>query len=91
MKKIYLDDILVIESLRDYLKISTTTDRYIIHQTLSSFTEQLPSDNFIRIHRSYTVAINKIDVVEGNSIKIEDIMYVIGRTYIDNVKKKILG
>jgi DNA-binding LytR/AlgR family response regulator len=91
MKKIYLDEILVIESLRDYLKISTSTDRYIIHQTLSSFTEQLPSDNFIRIHRSYTVAINKIDVIEGNSIKIEDIMYVIGRTYIDDVKKKILG
>lgn len=91
MKKIYLDEILVIESLRDYLKISTSTDRYIIHQTLSSFTEQLPSDNFIRIHRSYTVAINKIDVIEGNSIKIEDIIYVIGRTYIDDVKKKILG
>ena len=91
MKKIYLDEILVIESLRDYLKISTSTDRYIIHQTLSSFTKQLPSDNFIRIHRSYTVAINKIDVIEGNSIKIEDIIYVIGRTYIDDVKKKILG
>ncbi|MBT3546517.1 MAG: hypothetical protein HN487_02320 [Flavobacterium sp.] len=45
----------------------------------------------MRIHRSYTVAINKIDVIEGNSIKIEDIIYVIGRTYIDDVKKKILG
>ena len=42
MKKIYLDDILVIESFRDYLKISTSSDRYIIHLTLSSFTEQLP-------------------------------------------------
>tara|TARA_B100000780_G_C21036315_1_gene415626 strand:+ start:239 stop:940 length:702 start_codon:yes stop_codon:yes gene_type:complete len=91
MKKIYLDEILVIESLRDYLKISTTTNRYIIHQTLSSFTDQLPSDNFIRIHRSFSIAIDKIDVIEGNSIKIEDIMYVIGRTYIDDVKKRILG
>jgi len=91
MKKIYLDEILVIESLRDYLKISTSTNRYIIHQTLSSFTDQLPSDNFIRIHRSYTVAINKIEAVEGNCVEIDGIRYVIGRTYIELVKAKILN
>ncbi len=91
MKKIYLDDILVIESLRDYLKISTTTNRYIIHQTLCSFTDQLPQDNFIRIHRSYTVAINKIETVEGNCVEIDGIRYVIGRTYIETVKAKILN
>ena len=91
MKKIYLDEILVIESLKDYLKISTYTNKYIIHSTLSNFTELLPSNNFIRIHRSFTIAIDKIDVVEGNSIKIEDIIYVIGRTYIEEVKKRVLG
>ncbi len=91
MKKIYLDEILVIESLRDYLKISTTTNRYIIHQTLTSFTDQLPEDNFIRIHRSYTVAINKIETVEGNCVEIDGIRYVIGRTYLDTVKSKILN
>jgi len=91
MKKIYLDEILVIESLKDYLKITTTTNRYIIHQTLTSFTNQLPSNNFIRIHRSYTIAIDKIDTVEGNSVEIEGIRYVIGRTYIDEAKQKILN
>jgi len=91
LKKIYLDEILVIESLKDYLKISTTTNRYIIHQTLSSFTEQLPPENFIRIHRSYTVSLNKIDTIEGNSIEIAGIRYVIGRTYIDTVKSIILN
>lgn len=90
-KKVFLDDILVIESLKDYLKINTTTERYIIHQTLSSFTDQLPSDNFIRIHRSYTVALDKIDTVEGNSVEINGTRYVIGRTYIDEVKEKILN
>lgn len=91
MKKIYLDEILVIESLKDYLKITTQTNRYIIHHTLTSFTEQLPKNNFIRIHRSYTVAIDKIDTLEGNSIEIEGIRYVIGRTYIDEVKSRILN
>jgi len=91
LKKIYLDELLVIESLKDYLKITTNTDRYIIHQTLSSFTDQLPSDNFIRIHRSYTIAIDKVDTVEGNSVEIAGIRYTIGRTYIDEVKSKILN
>jgi len=91
MKKIYLDEILVVESLRDYLKITTQTNKYIIHSTLTNFTSLLPESNFIRIHSSFTIAIDKIDVVEGNSIEIEGIRYVIGRSYIEEVKKKVLG
>ncbi len=91
MKKIFLDEILIVESLKDYLKINTTTGKYIIHSTLSDFTDLLPSRDFIRIHRSYTVAIDKIDAVEGNSVEIDGLRYVIGRSYIDDVKQKILN
>ncbi len=91
MKKVFLDDILVIESLKDYLKITTTTNRYIIHQTLFSFTEQLPPNKFMRIHRSYTIAVDKIDTIEGNSVEIAGIRYPFGRTYIEAVKSKILN
>ncbi|MEI6865430.1 response regulator transcription factor [Flavicella sp.] len=91
MKKIFLDEILTVESLKDYLKINTTTGRYIIHSTLSDFTNLLPSSDFIRIHRSYTIAINKIEAVEGNSVEIEGLRYVIGRSYIEEVKHKILN
>ncbi|MCG9793126.1 LytR/AlgR family response regulator transcription factor [Flavobacterium algicola] len=91
MKKIFLDEILIIESLKDYLKISTTTGKFIIHSTLHDFTNLLPTRDFIRIHRSYTVAIDKIDAVEGNSIEIEGLRYVIGRSYIDEVKQRILN
>ena len=90
MQKIYLDEILIIESLRDYLKIKTITNKYIIHSTLSSFTEKLPSNNFIRIHRSFTIAIDKIEAVQGNSVEIDGVKYVIGRSYIEHVKNKIL-
>ena len=91
MKKIFLDEILIIESLKDYLKINTTSGKFIIHSTLSDFTNLLPARDFIRIHRSYTVAIDKIDAVEGNSIEIEGLRYVIGRSYIDEVKQKIMN
>lgn len=91
MKKIFLDEILVVESLKDYLKINTLTGKYIIHSTLSDFTNLLPARDFIRIHRSYTIAMDKIDAVEGNSIEIEGLRYVIGRSYIEEVKQKILN
>lgn len=91
MKKIFFNEILVIESLKDYLKINTLTGKYIIHSTLSDFTDLLPERNFLRIHRSYTIAIDKIDAVEGNSIEIEGLRYVIGRSYIDLVKQRILN
>lgn len=91
MKKIFLDEILVIESLKDYLKINTISGRYIVHSTLTDFTNLLPSRDFIRIHRSYTIAIDKIDAVEGNSVEIEGLRYVIGRSYLEEVKQKILS
>ncbi|MCM4173424.1 DNA-binding response regulator [Arenibacter sp. TNZ] len=90
LQKIYLDDIIVIESLKDYIRIKTKANKYIIHRTLSSFTEELPSDKFIRIHRSYTIAIDKIEAIEGNSVEVQGIRYTIGRSYLNDVKSKIL-
>ncbi|MEX0289140.1 MAG: LytR/AlgR family response regulator transcription factor [Flavobacteriaceae bacterium] len=89
-QKIFLDDILVIESLKDYIRIKTTTCKCIIHSTLTSFTEQLPSNKFIRIHRSYTVAIDKIDAIQGNSLECGGMRYTIGRSYLNDVKDRIL-
>lgn len=90
MAKVYLDEILSVESLKDYIKINTLTNRYIVHQTLGSFTDELPSDKFIRIHRSYTIPIDKVETVEGNSLEIAGIRYTIGRSYLNEVKDIIL-
>lgn len=91
LQKIFLDDILVIESLKDYIRIKTTSEKYIIHRTLSSFTDELPSDKFVRIHRSYTVSISKVTAIEGNSLEIGGIRYTIGRSYINVVRETLLG
>ncbi|WP_346883563.1 response regulator transcription factor [uncultured Algibacter sp.] len=90
MIKVYLDEILSVESLKDYIKISTHANRYIVHQTLSRFTDELPSDKFIRIHRSYTISIEKVETIEGNSVEIAGLRYTIGRSYINEVKSIIL-
>lgn len=90
LQKIELDKIVLIESLKDYIRIKTDLGKYIIHKTLSSFTEELPTDKFIRIHRSFTVAIDRIDSVEGNSLEIQGERFTIGRSYINEVKSRIL-
>ncbi|MBD0850891.1 LytR/AlgR family response regulator transcription factor [Maribacter arenosus] len=91
LQKIYLDEIVVVESLKDYIRIKTTTGKYIVHKTLSSFTDELPADQFIRIHRSFTISIDKVQVVEGNSLEIDNTRYTIGRSYLNDVKAKILN
>ena len=89
-QKVYLADITIIESLKDYIRIKTKKGNFIAHRTLSSFTEELPSTKFIRIHRSFTVAVDKIEFIEGNSLSVEGVRYTIGRSYIEDVKKVLL-
>lgn len=91
MKKVYYEDIVLIESLKDYVQIITENEKYIIHNTLSRFTESLPSSKFIRIHRSYTIPIRKVISIEGNCVEIKGKKYTIGRNYLEKTKETILG
>ncbi|MCK5906080.1 MAG: LytTR family transcriptional regulator, partial [Flavobacteriales bacterium] len=88
--KIYLDEVLYIESLKDYIKITTSTGTNMVHQTLTSFTDSLPKEMFIRIHRSYTISISKVDAVIGNMVEINGNQIPIGRNYVQEVKEIIL-
>lgn len=90
MMKIKLNDILFIESLKDYIKVMTTLGDYLVHKSMTSISEELPESNFIRIHRSFAIAINKIEFVEGNSVMIANRRIPIGRNYLQFAKEKIL-
>ncbi|MFC5045689.1 LytR/AlgR family response regulator transcription factor [Aquimarina hainanensis] len=91
MVKIYFDDILYVESLKDYVSIKTIYEDYITHFNLSAITKLLPKHLFIRIHRSYTIALNKVKVVDGNCIQISDKMLPIGRNFVKDAKSIILN
>ncbi|MBS9767772.1 MAG: response regulator transcription factor [Flavobacteriaceae bacterium] len=90
LKKVVIDDITTIESVKDYIKISTTKEHFLTHQTLQSFIESLPADKFLRIHRSFVIAIDKIDAIEGNSIIVNNERFTIGRSYLNTVKEVLL-
>lgn len=90
MIKILIEDILFIESMKEYIKVVTTDKSYITLKSLTSLTEELPIDKFIRIHKSFTIAIDKIKSIEGNRIQILTHKLPIGRNYGKEVKNKIL-
>jgi len=89
MVKVLFDDILFIESLKDYLKIVTLHKNIITRQAISSLEEMLPKDAFIRIHRSYIVAIKKIDAFYGDTIEISKNELPIGRLFKHDVNKHL--
>ncbi|HEV2355214.1 MAG TPA: LytTR family DNA-binding domain-containing protein [Puia sp.] len=61
--RVPVESILYIESLKDYIRVVTTNGEYICHQPLTGITASLPAGRFLRVHRSYTVAIDKVDQV----------------------------
>jgi DNA-binding LytR/AlgR family response regulator len=62
--RVAIPTILYIESLKDYIRVVTTEEEFLCHQPLTDITARLPPENFLRIHRSYTVSIDKVDRVK---------------------------
>jgi DNA-binding LytR/AlgR family response regulator len=89
--KFKLNDILYVESLKDYIKVYTLLGDFLVHKSMTSLMDELPQSNFIRIHRSFSIAINKVNSVEGNSVEIANRRIPIGRNYIQDTKQKIFN
>lgn len=91
IQKVYLNDILFIEGLKDYISIFTPTERIITLQNMKKMEDALPPKYFIRVHKSYIVSINKIDSIERSRIFIGDKIIPVGDTYRDDFFKVIDG
>lgn len=85
--KILLDDILYIESLKDYIKVVTKNKIIVAKQSISSVEEALPRNNFVRIHRSFIVALNKIESFTYDTVEIAKQELPISRMYRHEVDK----
>lgn len=83
IQKIYLDDILYIEGLKDYISIFTSSERIITLQNMKKMEDVLPAGRFIRVHKSYILALDKIESIERSRILIGDKIIPIGDTYRD--------
>jgi len=82
IQRINCNTILYIEALDDYIKIHLENLKsLIVRQTLKSILEKLPKDNFIRVHRSYIVSLDKINKIENKTIIIKSIEIPISNSY----------
>jgi two-component system LytT family response regulator len=91
IQKVYLNDILFIEGLKDYISIFTPAERIITLQNMKKMEDALPAKYFMRVHKSYIVSINKIDSIERSRIFIGDKIIPVGDTYRDEFFKIIDG
>jgi len=89
IQKIYLNDILFIEGLKDYISIYTKNERIITLQSMKKIDEALPDHLFVRVHKSYIIALDKIESIERSRIAIADKIIPIGDTHRDYFFKMI--
>jgi DNA-binding LytR/AlgR family response regulator len=86
--RVDFSEIIYIESMKDYQKVHTAEYTLLTHQTMNDLERQLPVGQFIRVHKSYIVAIPRIKAIFGNSIELgKDVTVPIGISY----KEMVMG
>ena len=83
--KIYLREIHFIEGLNEYIRIHTDNSRVVVKSSLMSIENKLPSELFIRVHKSYIVSIPRIRAFNATTIELENANVRIGRSYKNQV------
>jgi DNA-binding LytR/AlgR family response regulator len=89
--RVQVDDILYVESVKDYVSVTTKQSTLVSFQSLTAITESLPSERFLRIHRSFTIAMDKVSRIKGNNVEIEGNLIPISRDMKPLVIKKLVG
>jgi len=89
-ERVYFSDILFIEGMDNYIAIQTTLRKHITHSTLSAFAQKLPPHNFLKIHKSFIVNLDKATSLEGNILGIDHYKLPVSRNYRMEVKKRLL-
>jgi DNA-binding LytR/AlgR family response regulator len=89
IRRLKIDEILFAEAMGDYVKLHTPQKFYAIHSTLKAVEARLPSSNFLRVHRSYIIAVNKIDTIQEGSIIINGKPLPVADAYRLSLNKRI--
>ncbi|MBC5991528.1 LytR/AlgR family response regulator transcription factor [Pontibacter cellulosilyticus] len=81
--KVAYSDILYVEGLKNYVSLYLPGQRLVTYQSLTDLAEQLPQPPFYRVHRSYIISIDKVSMVDGNTVYIGEKEIPVGETYRD--------
>lgn len=89
--RVFLDEILYIESLKEYIRIYTVHKTILTKFPLGQIEELLAKNNFLRIHRSYIIARNRIDAFTASEVEVSGKQIPIGRSYKESVLEALEG
>jgi DNA-binding LytR/AlgR family response regulator len=89
MVKLNYEEIVYIEGLKDYLKVHTCERHYVTHMTMKKMEETLPSNSFIRIHKSFILSLNAVKSISGNTVETIKDALPIGAMYKEKLVKNI--
>lgn len=81
MIKIRLKDLIYLESFREYTHLHLKDEKHIVRKSLTAFEKLLDPDKFMRVHRSFIVSLDQVDIVFGNTIRIGEQEIPIGKNY----------
>ncbi len=87
--RIPFEEILSLQAFGDYVKIQTSDRQLVPKETLQKLESKLPENLFMRIHRSYIIAINKVEYIEGNQVHIKGKNLPIGKSFREEFLKRI--
>ncbi len=91
LSKVKISDILIVEGLKEYVKIITPNKKYIQLESMKNMELSLPADQFIRVHKSYIVARNQITSIEGYFIYLGKVKIPISRTKKQEILELVFG
>lgn len=89
VKRLKLADVLFAEAMGDYVKLHTPNRFFAIHSTLKAVEERLPASQFFRVHRSFIVAVNKIDTIQGGVLFINNKQIPVADAYRGALNKRM--
>lgn len=89
VRRVKIDDILFAEAMGDYVKLYTPQKFFAVHTTLKLVEERLPSARFVRVHRSYIVALGKIDAIQDGDLIINGRSVPVADSYRSNLNKRM--
>lgn len=89
--RINYNELLYIEGMSNYITLYTTTGKLVVYLTIKGILEKLPPGNFIQVHKSAVVNVDKISSIDGNMLYMGDHKVAIGANFSDEAMKKILG
>ncbi|MCK5067698.1 MAG: response regulator transcription factor [Bacteroidales bacterium] len=89
--KLYFKEIIVIESMKDYIRITTHDASFVTYSRLSYMDEVLPETRFVRIHKSYIIALSEVKSYRNDSVTVGDSTYPVGRIYKKRFQDALLS